>query len=637
MSERNSQEFKSGLTGVSMLAIIYAAVVMTPVLIYMYLITGLPDPARFIPVFVSLFLFTEIGRIVGRTISPQEAYIIYFMTEIVAFDALYWIGLLIAVYYQQAPYTKLFGIASKIPWWAAPSIDSWAVQMRTFLATEWTVPILISLMGTVAGLLIDIGLSFILVQLYIEKENLPFPVAPIDAQAILTLTERTPEKMVLFTFAAIIGFIYEFLIYGVPRVTEAVIGVAIQVIPYPWIDLTESFAGILPGALIGIATDISTFAVGWVIPWNSIIWLLIGSVSFYIIGNTLAIQLADVTKIPMFLKWKADFSPVARIDWLWQRSLYDLWASPFVGITLGVGIYAFIISAKYLKSAIESLRHLSVSSEGAYISLKWIFLMIGIGVAMGIAIDMYLYPSLWFVWMTTWLVLPFIQGVLLGRSYGEVGLGVQIPYVKEAFMLTFTKPGEVEPWMVPAKVSTSAGIITHRIKVAMLTKTKPLDYYKAYALTLPLVLVMSFVYLQVFWSMAPMPSAFYPWTSITWPLQSLNFSLWVSRSTAIFKPDLILTALIIILVASLVSRKFNLPFSPIGFAAGASAFLAPPFAFNYFFGALIGKIIERKYGKEKWETSKAVILAGLFAGIGLALAVSVAIAIITKSIWITPY
>ncbi|MCD6563779.1 MAG: OPT/YSL family transporter [Thermoproteales archaeon] len=630
------EEFKEGLTPVSLLAIVYAAVVMTPVLMYMYLLTGLPNAARFIPVFVSLLLFTEVGRFVGRYITTQEAYIIYFMTEIVAFDALYWMGLIQAVYYQKAPYTELFGIASKIPWWAAPNINSYAVQFRTLFAWDWVIPIFVTLIGTTGGVLIDIGLSFIFAQLFIELENLPFPIAPIDAQAISTLTERTANKMVVFSFAAIISFVYEIVLYGLPRLTEALIGVTIQFIPYPWVDLTESFASVLPGALIGIATDISSFAVGWVIPWDSVIWLLIGSVGFYIVGNTLAIQLADITKIPMFLKWKADWSPVAKIDWLWQRSIYDLWASPQIGLSIGVGLFSFIISAKYIRSAINSLSHMTaITREKGYINLKWVLLMIIVGSAMGIMVDIWLYPQLWFVWIFLWTVMPFLQGILLGRSYGEVGLGVQIPYVREAFLISFTPPGDVYPWMVPAKVSTAAGIITHRLKVAMLTKTKPIDYFKAYALTLPLVLLLSFIYLQVFWSIAPMPSAFYPWTAITWPIMSLNFSLWVSRSIEIFKPELILGVAAIVLSVSLLARKFKIPFSPIGFAAGAA--VVPPFAFNYFLGALVGKLIIRKYGKEAWEQNRSVIIAGLFCGIGLALALSVAIAIVTRSIWTTPY
>ena len=628
-----SEGYKPGLTTVSLLAIAYAAVVVTPVIIYMSFLTGLPDPARFIPVFISLLLFTEVGRLTGRYVTKQEAYIIYFMSQIVAFDALYWVGLLMNVYYREAPYTKLFGIADKIPTWAAPQLDSWAVRMRTFFASEWALPVLISLISTVGSLLMDIGLSFVFIQLFIEQENLPFPVAPIDAQAIEVLTEREPERMIPFAIAAVIGFFYEFAVYGFPQLTEAMIGTRIQLIPYPWVDLTEYFSGVLPGALVGVATDISTFAVGWLIPWDSMVWIFIGSLTFFVVGNTLGILLADATKNPMLLRWKADWTPVAKIDWLWQRSVYDLWASPFIGLSLGVGLFSLIVSLRYFKPAFASMLNLSEAAKRkGYLPLGFVAAMIAAGAVMGAAVAIWLYPHLWWFWLLSWTIFPFIQGVLLARSYGEVGLGVQIPYVREAFLIAFTKPGEIEPWMVPAKVSTGAGIITHRIKVAMMLETRPLDYFKAYAITLPLVLLFSFIYLQFFWSMAPIPSAAYPWTVISWPIASLNFSLWVSRSIEVFKPDLILGSAAVMLAASLVARRLDLPFSPIGFAA-----LTPPYAINYFLGAVVGRLLERRLGRGRWERVRGAIIAGLFCGVGLALALTIVILMISKSVWILPF
>lgn len=631
-----SGAFKPGLTRVSLLAIIYAAVVVTPVIIYMSFLTGLPDPARFIPVFVSLLLFTEIGRLTGRYVTKQEAYIIYFMTQIVAFDALYWVGLLVNLYFREAPYTRLFGIADKIPTWAAPPLESWAVKARTFIASEWATPILISLVSTVGSILMDIGLSFIFVQLFVEVENLPFPVAPIDAQAIEVLTERAPSRMIPFAMAAVAGFAYEFAVYGFPQLTESFLGKRIQLVPYPWVDLTEYFAGALPGALVGIATDISTFAVGWLIPWSSALWLFVSSILFFVVGNTLGILLADLVKIPELLRWKAEWSPVARIDWLWQRSVYNLWASPFIGFTLGVGLFSLLVSLKYFKPALTSMLHLTEAAKvKGYLPFGFVLAMIVAGSLMGVAVATFLYPSLWWFWLLSWTVFPFIQGVLLARSVGEVGLGVAVPYIREAFLIGFTKPGEVEPWLVPAKISTGAGMITHRIKVATLLETRPMDYYKAYAITLPLVLALSFVYLHFFWSMAPIPSAAYPWTLISWPISSLNFSLWVSRSFEIFKPDQILLSAAAILAVSLAARRFNLPFSPIGFAVGVA--LTPPFAINYFLGAVAGKIIERRVGKARWEEIRAAVIAGLFCGVGLALALTVAILMVSKSVLPLPF
>jgi hypothetical protein len=111
--------------------------------------------------------------------------------------------------------------------------------------------------------------------------------------------------------------------------------------------------------------------------------------------------------------------------------------------------------------------------------------------------------------------------------------------------------------------------------------------------------------------------------------------MWVSRSIEVFKPDLIVISALLIFAASLIARRFNLPFSPIGFAIGAA--LTPPFAINYFLGAVVGKIIERRYGREYWENIRATLIAGLFCGIGLALALTVMLVMISKSVWILPF
>ena len=623
---------RSGVTPASISAILYAAFTMTPVIIFMSLSTGLVDPYRFIPVFVTLLLFTEIGRHVGKWITSQEAYVIYYMSEIVAYEAIYYQGLLRNLYFREAPYTRLFGIAEKIPTWAAPPLGSWATVVRTLIAPEWALPLLVMLAGTAASILIDLGLSIIFSQLFIEVEKLPFPLAPIDSEAILTLTERRPEKIVIFSLAAIVSFFYEFMIYGLPSITEALIGTRIQFIPYPWFDLTSIMEWVLPGAMLGLATDIATFTVGWLIPFDATLWLFIGSIAFFIIGNHLALRLP----LPYFERWQKEWTPGQNIAWLWQRSMYNLWASPSIGLVLALGIYTALVSAKAIVAVFRSLPKLRETWRvKGYLTFTHAYIMISIGVIIGLAISISLYPSLWFVWIVMWAIIPIVQGLIQSRSVAEIGLGAQVPYIREAFLLSFTRPGEVAPWMIPTKTTSSAGIIVLRIKVANMVGARPVDYYKAFAITLPLVLIISFIYWQAFWSIAPIPSTFYPWSSIQWPIASLTFSLWVSRSIEIFKPDVILGFFIIFLIVGLISRKFNLPFSLYGLAVGVQ--LPPPFAINYLMGAIIGKVIERRIGKEKWETYRSVAIAGIFCGLGLSIALAVAITIIVRSVFPMPF
>ncbi|MEM4169759.1 MAG: hypothetical protein QXY99_06710, partial [Thermoproteota archaeon] len=106
---REKEAFIPGLTIVSVSAVLFGLVVIVPAIIYLgWAVGSLGGTERFIPVFVTILLFTEAGRLVKRYITSQEAYIIYFMLQAIA---LWFVGggmfgdFLIRYYYRSAPYT----------------------------------------------------------------------------------------------------------------------------------------------------------------------------------------------------------------------------------------------------------------------------------------------------------------------------------------------------------------------------------------------------------------------------------------------------------------------------------------------------------------------------------------------------
>ncbi len=634
---REKEAFIPGLTIVSVSAVLFGLVVIVPAIIYLgWAVGSLGGTERFIPVFVTILLFTEAGRLVKRYITSQEAYIIYFMLQAIA---LWFVGggmfgdFLIRYYYRSAPYTILYGIAEKLPTWYVPELGSYGPLHRTFLSPDWVIPISISLAVNVCVLMIDYGVSFITNMLYIEIEKLPFPVAPIDYQAISTLTERTPEKIMYFSFAAVISFIYEFAIYGIPNITSIFLGRAITVIPYPWVDLTTGIERILPGAVFAVGTDIAQYMVGWLIPFNAAVWMFIGSVAVWVFGNSIALRIDH----PYFSMWQREWTYGASIQWWWQRAIYDLWASPQVGLTLGIALGILAVGAKNIARAILSLRHLSAEQlKTSYLPFSWIVALIAAGSIGGLLVSVSLAPELWFVWVVTWTIVPFIQGILTARATAETGLSVTIPYIREAFFVSFTRPGDVVPWVVPTHVTSSAGIITHRVYVAKLLKVRPLDYYKAYLIFFIVAILLSLLYVSIFWAMTPIPSAFYPYASYSWPISALYFSLWVSRSIEIFKVDVIAISSVLSFIMVVVSSRFPTQyFSPIGFLYGFQnipAYTLPPLI-----GALIGKWLERRMGKDKWVVRRGVIIAGTFCGIALAVAAAVAVTIMGRAITAKPF
>jgi len=53
-------------------------------------------------------------------------------------------------------------------------------------------------------------------------------------------------------------------------------------------------------------------------------------------------------------------------------------------------------------------------------------------------------------------------------------------------------------------------------------------------------------------------------------------------------------------------------------------------------GMMIGKMIERKTGKDFWRNFRNTVVAGLSIGTGLIITINVAVKLILKNIWILP-
>jgi hypothetical protein len=619
-------ELKSGLTFTSIMAIIYAAVVIEPAVIYLNLVSSVGgEIGWWMPMFVTLLLVTELGALFRRPITRQEATLTYFLSSYVATNTLF-SGLLFNEYLRDNPYTIQFGIADLIPYWAAPPPYTSAVLARTFIAQEWVVPILVLVLSYCATLLIDLSLTYIVIQAYIEVEKLPYPLAPMHAQSIITLSERNPEKMKIFTVFAVISFIYGSILYGLPVIS------GISLIPYPWIDFTRWIEMVLPGASFGIATDLTTIALGWLLPFNAIIWMFISSSLLFIVGNALALKLSH----PLFEGWQKEWAPGMALTWIWQRSTLTVWASVAIGISLAAALLPTLRRSRFLARAFKSLSRLTdVAKERGYIPIKFLLLMYLGGTTIGFLLSHWLVPSFppWILALL-WYTVPFIQAILSGRAIAEIGPSVSIPYLKEASILG-SGYGGVDIWLAPIMVTSSAGILAGDAKVCFMTGTSWSSYIKGYLIAIPVAAICGFIYWSLFWSMAPIPSVLYPWTVIQWPISAINFSLWATRSLKVFKPEVIGATFMVMSLAYILCEVLHLPFNIIGFAAGFSTPI--PLVTNYLIGGLLGRYLSRRLGVEWWKNNVPVILAGLICGLGLVTALIVAFAVTTTALWSLPY
>jgi len=233
-------------------------------------------------------------------------------------------------------------------------------------------------------------------------------------------------------------------------------------------------------------------------------------------------------------------------------------------------------------------------------------------------------------------VWPFVINIISARSLGVTGLAINIPYVREGAIMASGYKG-IDAWFAPTLVPTAAAGVggaawCERFKVAELTSTNPMDLVRAMLIAFPLALGLGFIYTQMFWTIAPIPSSLFPVPF--WDINVTMTTLFLKRQATVFRPDWMAVTFVVGVVLQLLISFLHLPISLIGIAMGATWPIAN--AVSITIGFILLKILEHLYGKNWINRHKVTIVAGLFTGEGLIVAFSAAAAIISKSIWIRP-
>jgi hypothetical protein len=619
--------YRSGLTRWTLIAIFYSAVVMLPVTLYTTLVAGASVSAGIVQgaQFMTVLLFTELARILGKPLTKQEVFIIYTTTTAMGVEA-FWLEFLFNAYLRTSPIMKGFNIVP--PWFIAPPIHSQALLTRNFMHPDWFPIFSIFVTVNILARLVELSLGLLAAQLYVEVERLPFPLAEVDAQAVATLAEGDLSRMRPFVLSSLVGASYGLLLYGVSTISLAITGVKLTLIPFPWIDMNSIVELALPGGSFGVATSLVPFATGIVIPSSVAIAQGVSGILVYLFGNAL------LQKLGVFRGWL----PGMNVSLCWQRSILDFWASAIIGASIAAGITPTLIRRRYFIEAFKTLAHLpSGFREAGYLPLWAILAMYICSTISIIGITLWLVPSfIPYLWVLILIspVWSFLATLVSSRSIGLSGVPLNVPFVKEGALIALPY-SNTDIWFAPLYVG-AGGIWVHRIAVAKRTQTNISSVIMAYFISLPIQMVMGFIYLSSFWKMAPIPSNFYPATAIEWPVRATWLGLWATKQIAILDPMLLVESLILGVVSSLAIEYFKLPLSFIGFVLGMSQ--PVPYSVSILVGALIVKnIIVKAFGREWFERNKSVIVAGLALGEGLSAGISAIVALVAKSLWILPY
>lgn len=605
-----SSEFKSGLTWRSLLAIFYSIFVFTPISIWVQLVTvGGPGLGGVISYFM-LLVFAEYCRLSGKHLTFQEAAIIFGPAST---SGIVFTGLIYRSYFMQSALPKMFGInLEDVPYWWAPPPEINALDLRTFYIQAWVAPLVLFFVThytSWAG-----GLFFGLLgrELFIENENLQFPIQAVTVSAIDTLTIRDERKIGIFTVTCFISLVYGILLYTVPTVTTK-LRKPIRFLPVPWVDVSRDFQMYLPGTAFGVATDLMIFATGFILPERVVIGMLIGSVARFLVVNPLLIRLG-------LTEWAERWIAGMNVTRTYQESTLYFWINPLIGIGFAVGIVPVILRGKkFIQVFMKSLqikRSTARRISGPPSSRLLLITLFLTGCVGAVIVDLWLIPDfpIWALILYE-IIFPFMTLLMTGRIIGLTGQDVQLPYMNRLTILMSGHP-RIDGWFLPLSLNPGTGWLT-AFAICQKTKTTARSAILTNFIAWPFAALTGFLFTQLFWSIAPIPSILFPAPGIQWPVSIMQESLWITRPARFFHPDVMISSFLIYGGLMALFEKTGMPISMVGVFTGMSSPIPVPI--TIFIGYLVAKILTRIMGKEWFRSNRSVLAAGLMLGEGIAI------------------
>ncbi|MXX38970.1 MAG: hypothetical protein F4Z85_13070 [Gemmatimonadetes bacterium] len=539
--------FEEGFTSRTIIGVLFISLIMTPGEMFLGLYAGIDIGVA--AQWVTVILFLEISKRSFAALRRQEIYLlVYVAGALIAGGEGAFLDLLWRQYFVTSAEAELFGIAHRLPSWWVPGPDSEAIAERTFIHRDWLTPILLLVVGTIMGRIAWFTTGYMLFRLVSDREQLPFPTAPMSALSAMALAEdsgaeRETWKWPVFSIGAVIGASFGGIYVGVPVVTE-IWGSKVEILPIPFWELSPYLGNIIQAAPLGISTSLGAVFAGLFMPF----WGVIGSFAGVMLHTAVS---------PVLYAW--GYLP------RWELGMYtietsivtgiDFWRAFSIGITIAVTIVSFhqLFSTGREKQAElrEKLKLQGADQQGMCkhsdchrpaevrgYCLKhlgrgdfnlWVCAsLFCVAAIYPIVLAKTLFPAL----VSTGLLVLFvliafvwapIMSFVSARLDGLVGRNVSIPHVEDAirFMTGFRG---VEIWFVPFPARNFGGH-AEGFRVVELTGMKFTSLLKAELFMLPIVLGVSLMYWTFLWRLGPIPSESYPYAQIYWPLQAFDRAL----------------------------------------------------------------------------------------------------------------
>jgi len=631
-------KFEEGFSWRTIVGAVFLGFVMMPASMYMSLVIGggnIGEAGRW----VTVILFLEIAKRSQVSLRQQELYVLYYMAGMAMSSPFQ--NLLFRQYLVVSPAAEDMHMIGQFPDWVAPAKDQLAEAGRNFFTFGWIAPIALIVLGQIIGRIDGFGLGYFLYRLTSDVEKLPFPMAPVGAAGAIALAESAQEKQTwrwrTFSIGAMVGLLFGLIYSAIPAVTGAIFNKAVQIIPIPWIELSDKTADVLPAVAVGLTFDLVLVVLGFVLPF----WAVIGSV-------VAVLSMLVLNPFLYHLGILQTWNPAMKTQEIGLANQVDFYMSWNIGITLSISAIGFYAVYRGIRKArgeggLDFSRLFTKNKERGDISV-WTSLAI------------YFFSTFSYIAMCVWLVpgFPWIFFIIYGFVYtpiisyatarmeGMMGQAVNIPFIQEAGYIMASRFGGYKGigiWFAPIPVN-NYGYQTVGFRQIELTGTKLKSIIKTEVMVVPIIFIASIIFSQFIWSLAQVPSDAYPFANVTWDVQARQSLLVFSSTTGgespffdALKPGVIGLGFGIGVILYAILAALSLPLLFVfgvvqGFGMGN-----PHGVVLQLVGAMIGRFyMEKRFGREKWRQYAPVLLAGYLCGVGLISAASIGISMISKSV-----
>ncbi|MHA2297739.1 MAG: hypothetical protein ACXADA_17050 [Candidatus Hodarchaeales archaeon] len=606
------ETYESGLTWRVGLAIVYSALIIQPAAIYLYFVTN----NWFIGAVLNttIVLFAVLAKLADNPLSKQEVFIMINVTS-TALGMEMVVQLVFNYYLRHHPISKTtiidgVSLTNLIPSWFAPDFFG---PLSSLINPVFILPFLLLVVTALLGKFADISLGIVFNYLYTKVEVLPFPTADVEAERSKSLTWEDKRKFQIFSVSAIVASLIGIVLYALPLVMNMV------VIPIPWYDFNEFVDNILPGASFGIATDLITFATGFIIPMNVVLMILIGSIFVNVIANPILVQMG------MLPRWESGMSLLDTFN----TSQLDFWLGPTIGFLIAASLIPILKNPKIFTRTIKDLAKLGESSESGAPRLSLLIIFFLLGTLGSVVIAVLLVPDLSLQFILIIIILTvgwsFISSLTMAYAFGITANLPLVPYIKESAFVATGAPIGGEIWFIPLVITQGGAGWVATFKTADLTYTKRGSLIRAHFLAAFVAWIAGLFWVSALLSISQVPSTIFPVPF--WPLDVGRIVTFVSNPISIINPLILLISFIVALVLYFVQWITNLPISVISLAVGTTT--AVPYAFTMFLGALFARVLKRRM--INWDSDRAIIVAGIGAGLGIVISLATFLALILKT------